>query len=141
MTSAPGQTSVPSGRPSPGVGTPAASGQTAPVATAPVKPPAAPAATKPAPTSSAPPPTPAAPPRVTEPTPGQTFLQVAAVKRSEAELIVDVLKKKGFPAVVAPVPGETLSRVLVGPLADSAALAKTKTDLEQVGFRSIVRKY
>ncbi len=85
--------------------------------------------------------TPAAAPPGGEPAAGQTFLQVAAVKRPEAELIVEVLKKKGFPALTAPVPNETLFRVLVGPLADSAALAKTKADLELAGFRSIIRKY
>lgn len=84
---------------------------------------------------------PAAPPPAAEPAAGQTFLQVAAVKRPEAELIVEVLKKKGFAALIAPVPNDTLFRVLVGPLADSAALAKTKTDLELAGFRSIIRKY
>jgi cell division septation protein DedD len=78
---------------------------------------------------------------VAEPAAGQTFLQVAAVKRPEAELIVEVLKKKGFPAITAPVPNEALYRVLVGPLADSAAVAKAKADLELAGFRSIVRKY
>lgn len=76
-----------------------------------------------------------------EPAPGQTFLQVAAVKRPEAELIVDVLKKKGFRAVVAPGPTDTLFRVLVGPFQESTALAKTRADLETAGFRSIVRKY
>ncbi len=76
-----------------------------------------------------------------EPAPGQTFLQVAAVKRPEAELIVDVLKKKGFPALIAPVPNETLFRVLVGPLRDASAIGKAKSDLEVAGFRSIVRKY
>jgi len=83
----------------------------------------------------------AAPTLVAEPAAGQTFLQVAAVKRPEAELIVEVLKKKGFPAITAPVPNESLFRVLVGPLADNAAVTKTKTDLELAGFRSIVRKY
>jgi len=76
-----------------------------------------------------------------EPAAGQIFLQVAAVKRPEAELIVDVLKKKGFRAVVAPGPTDTLFRVLVGPFQESTALAKTKADLETAGFRSIVRKY
>lgn len=76
-----------------------------------------------------------------EPAPGQTFLQVAAVRRPEAELIADVLKKKGFAAIVAPGPNETLFRVLVGPLKDQASLAKTQAGLEGAGFKAIVRKY
>jgi cell division septation protein DedD len=113
-------------------------GQTA---AAPFVPPpeAAPRPTNPEPRAATPPP--AAPPTAAEPAAGQTFLQVAAVRRPEAELIVDVLKKKGFPALTAPVPNESLFRVLVGPLADSAVLAKTKADLELAGFRSIIRKY
>lgn len=116
-----------------------ASSGTMPVRTAtpePAKIPApAPPETKP---PASPPPKPAP---VAEPPPGQTFLQVAAVKQPEAELIVEVLKKKGFAALTAPAPGDNLFRVLVGPLKDTAALAKTKADLEQTGFRSIVRKY
>jgi len=76
-----------------------------------------------------------------QPAPGQTFLQVAAVRRPEAELMVDVLKRRGFSARVAPVPDKPEFRVLVGPLQDSAALAKTQADLQLAGFRSIVRKY
>jgi len=79
------------------------------------------------------------------PAPGQTFLQVGAVKRPEAEVIVDVLKKRGFSARVAPVvvgqPEDALWRVLVGPLPDAATLAKTRADLQNAGFPVIVRKY
>lgn len=77
-----------------------------------------------------------------EPEPGQTFLQVAAVRLTEAEVVVDVLKRKGFPARVAPGPSETLFRVLVGPLKDADQIAKTRKALEEAGFRSAyVRKY
>ncbi|MGB9606069.1 MAG: SPOR domain-containing protein, partial [Bryobacteraceae bacterium] len=77
-----------------------------------------------------------------EPTPGQTFLQVAALRRTEAELLVDVLKRKGFPALVAPGPSETLFRVLVGPLKDQEEIAQMRRRLEDAGFRSsYVRKY
>jgi cell division protein FtsN len=115
------------------------------------KPPEAPKTTPPTaakPKESAPPARPPAPePAAAEesptaqPAPGQTFLQVAAVRRPEAELMVDVLKRRGFSARVAPVPDKPEFRVLVGPLQDSAALAKTQADLQLAGFRSIVRKY
>ncbi|HOK44429.1 MAG TPA: SPOR domain-containing protein [Bryobacteraceae bacterium] len=79
------------------------------------------------------------------PAPGQTFLQVGAVKKPDAEVIVDVLKKRGFSARIAPVvagqPDDALWRVLVGPLPDAATLAKTRADLQNAGFSVIVRKY
>jgi cell division protein FtsN len=77
-----------------------------------------------------------------EPALGQTYLQVAAVGKPEAELVVDVLKKRGFSALVAPVPGGTRWRALVGPVKDSATLAKVRSDLQAAGFKEvIVRKY
>jgi cell division protein FtsN len=78
---------------------------------------------------------------VSEPAPGQTFLQVAAVKRPEAELVADVLKSKGFPSLIAPHPTEPIYRVLVGPLRDADSFTKTRLALEAAGFKPIVRKY
>jgi cell division protein FtsN len=64
------------------------------------------------------------------------------VGKPEAELVMDVLKKRGFSALVAPVPNDTRWRALVGPLPDSASLAKARSDLLAAGFKDvIVRKY
>jgi cell division septation protein DedD len=80
-----------------------------------------------------------------EPAPGQTYLQVAAVQQREAELFVDVLAKKGFHALYAPVPDKPATyRVLVGPFKDPAAIAQARTDLQKAGFKgfeALVRKY
>lgn len=76
-----------------------------------------------------------------QPTPGQTYLQVSAVAKAEAEVLNDVLIKKGFRAMIAPGPTDKLFRVLVGPAEDATNLGKLKGDLEQAGFKSIVRKY
>jgi cell division protein FtsN len=78
-----------------------------------------------------------------EPSPGETYLQVAAVKQPEAEVIAEVLRKKGFPAIIARHPELTLYRVLVGPLANAAEVAKTRSALLDLnaGFKPIVRKY
>ncbi|MCE5308313.1 MAG: SPOR domain-containing protein [Acidobacteriales bacterium] len=73
--------------------------------------------------------------------PGHTYLQVMAVKKADAELTAGILRKKGFTVIVVPVPGDALYRVLVGPLKDAAALAKTKMDLEAANFKSMARKY
>lgn len=110
-------------------------------------------ATTPIPDFKPPAPPPAPPPKPPEkqkpvlaapvvPLPGQTYLQVAAVGRPEAELVVDVLRKRGFSALVAPVPNDPRWRAMVGPLPDAAALAKARSDLLAAGFKEvIVRKY
>lgn len=98
-------------------------------------------------TEAAPPPAPvtSSKPAVTssgEPAAGQTFLQVVASTRPDCEIIVDVLKRKGFSAVMAPGPNPDLFRVLVGPLSDAATISKTRTDLEAAGFQKpYLRKY
>jgi cell division protein FtsN len=76
-----------------------------------------------------------------EPAPGQSFWQVAAVKRSEAEIVAEVLKKKGFHVLIAPHPTEDLFRVLVGPLSGPDETTRTRTALEAAGFKPLLRKY
>jgi cell division septation protein DedD len=78
---------------------------------------------------------------VMDPKPGDTFLQVTAVKRPEAELLVEVLTRKGFKAGLAPAPVENMFRVLVGPVHTDAEQGKLKSDLEQAGFKPIPRRY
>jgi hypothetical protein len=75
------------------------------------------------------------------PAAGSTFLQIAATRRNEADLLVEVLGKKGFRATTTPVPGsDSLLRVLVGPV-DGEAVVKTRTDLEAIGFKPMLRKF
>ena len=79
---------------------------------------------------------------VTQPAPGTTYLQVIAVARPEAEVLVEVLGKKGFPAVLAPGPDDRMFRVLVGPTNDTADIVKYKNELEQAGFKgAFIKKY
>jgi len=72
---------------------------------------------------------------------GQTYLQVVAGRRAEVDLVVTVLKKKGFRASTAPGPTEGVFRALVGPLADTDAVTKSRADLETAGFKPIIRRY
>jgi cell division protein FtsN len=73
---------------------------------------------------------------------GQTYLQVAAVSRSEAEAVAGVLSKKGFHAHVAPRPGTKLFRVLVGPVRNAGELSSTRDALTHKGFRQVfVQRY
>jgi hypothetical protein len=79
-------------------------------------------------------------PTMIDPRPGQIFCQVTAVARPEAELLVEVLLKKGFRAAMAPGPDKFV-RVLVGPADSDGDLVKLKTDLEHAGFKPFVRRY
>jgi cell division septation protein DedD len=79
-----------------------------------------------------------APPAVGEPAPG-TYWQVVAVPQAQAEIVVKALKDKGFPASLGPGPNN-LVRVLVGPYSDTQALGRAKSDLENAGFRPILKK-
>jgi cell division septation protein DedD len=78
---------------------------------------------------------------VTQPQIGQTYLQVLAVAKSEAEVLAEVLAKKGFRALVAPGPNDRVFRVLVGPARDTNDAAKLRADLEAAGFKPFVKKY
>jgi outer membrane biosynthesis protein TonB len=65
---------------------------------------------------------------------GQTYLQLAATAKTEADVMVDVLHQKKFKALAVEIPEKPgLFRVLVGPLGDGT-LNKTKSDLTSSGF-------
>ena len=68
------------------------------------------------------------------PVAGQTYLQLAATSQHEADIMVDVLRKKKFRAMAAEIdekPGTF--RVLVGPITDTTA-NKMRADLQGEGF-------
>ncbi len=68
------------------------------------------------------------------PAAGQTYLQLAATTKHEADIEVDVLRKKGFKALDIENPDKPgLFRVLVGPIPEGG-LNKTKSDLDAAGF-------
>ena len=70
-----------------------------------------------------------------DPQPGTYYLQVAAVARTEAELVVDVLAKKGLHAIYVAVPDKPqIFRVLVGPFRDTGSVAQGRADLNKAGF-------
>jgi cell division septation protein DedD len=122
------------------VTTPDTAPSTTPVASAAPAPTATPVATPTPPPAETPKPAVKEPPG--GPQPGQTYLQVAAVKKPQADMLVDVLKEKGFHAQTAALaPGGELYRTLVGPLRDSADMAKTKADLEKAGFKPIIKRF
>ena len=68
------------------------------------------------------------------PASGQTYLQLAATAKTEADVMVDVLHQKRFKAIAVEIPEKPgVFRDLVGPLADGT-LNKTKSDLTSSGF-------
>jgi len=77
---------------------------------------------------------------VTQPIAGEIYVQVLAVAKPEAEVLADVLIKKGFKAIVAAGPNEKVFRVLVGPAKDAGDAGKIKGDLEQAGFKAAFPK-
>ena len=93
-------------------------------------------------TKPAPPPEPAPPPAKTssrattsgQPESGKTYLQLSAIDHDKAEIMVELLRKKSFPAIAAEIPEKPgVFRVLVGPIAE-ADLSKTRADLQNASF-------
>jgi cell division septation protein DedD len=85
--------------------------------------------------------TPEAPPARTEsPASPQFYLQVSAVRKSDAENMVKILRERGFPARVGESPKQGLYRVLVGPFKTMSELGHTKTELKAKGFDSIIAR-
>jgi cell division protein FtsN len=67
----------------------------------------------------------------------RTYLQVAALQRTEAEKVAKILSKKGFRTHISPKPGTQYYRVLVGPVRDAGDLASTRDALRTKGFREV----
>ena len=64
-----------------------------------------------------------------------TYLQLAAVPKSESDLLISVLRKKGFSATAGAGPKDSnLFRVLVGPLAGADAVSSTRASLNDAGM-------
>jgi len=69
------------------------------------------------------------------------FVQVAAVsKQEDAEALVDALKKKDYPAFVAPAAPDKLFRVQLGPFTDIKDAEAMRTKLVGDGYSPIVKK-
>jgi cell division septation protein DedD len=70
----------------------------------------------------------------TQPESGRTYLQLSATNHDAAEIMVELLRKKKFPALSVERPEKPGSfRVLVGPISD-ADLNKTRADLDAASF-------
>jgi DedD protein len=81
-------------------------------------------------------------PTTTLPAASSYFVQVAAVsKQEDADSLVDALKKKQYPALIAaPVPTDKLFRVQVGPFSDIKDAEAMRTKLIADGYSPILKK-
>ena len=69
-----------------------------------------------------------------QPDPGATYLQLAATRKTEADILVDVLRRKGFKAIAAEITEKPDTyRVLVGPVTDGT-INLTRSELQKTGF-------
>jgi cell division protein FtsN len=81
-------------------------------------------------------------PTLTQPVAGEFYVQVLALAKPEAEVLAEVLAKKGFKAFVGPGPNDRVFRVLVGPQKDAAESARVRGDVVQAGFsQAFVKKW
>src|ERR1700678_2715791 len=81
--------------------------------------------------------------RFQPPVPGRNsiVLQVAATKQQRDALdMADILQKKKFPSFVANSPADSFYHVQVGPYPDLASAENAKRALEQLGFKSIIKR-
>lgn len=72
---------------------------------------------------------------------GDVFLQVAAIGRSESEVMGEQLQKRGYRVFLSEVPTKDLFRVLIGPFDTTARLSEMKKKLADEGLPSIVQRY
>jgi cell division septation protein DedD len=93
-------------------------------------------------TKPVPPPDPAPAPAKTssrastssQPESGKMYLQLSAIDHDKAEIMVELLRKKSFPAIAAEIPEKPgVFRVLVGPVPE-ADLNKVRADLQNASF-------
>lgn len=73
--------------------------------------------------------------------PSSYFVQVAAVSKEEdAQALVDALKKKDYPAFVAPATADKLFRVQLGPFSEVKDAEAMRTKLIGDGYSPILKK-
>ncbi len=71
-----------------------------------------------------------------------SYLQVAAIDLKGANMMVESLRKRSFPAIITSGPPDkpAIFRVLVGPMGSPEEVAKTRTRLEDIGMKGAMAK-
>jgi cell division septation protein DedD len=81
------------------------------------------------------------PPVFADPSKGAIYLQMGAVERGIAVILVEGLRKRGFQSFAAPGPTDKIFRVLIGPLPDPQAFTRAKEAVDQIGLATFARKF
>lgn len=80
-------------------------------------------------------------PLFADPEVGKTYLQIGAVSKGMAVILVEGLRSHGFRSFVAPGPSVNVFRVLIGPFKDQQAYAQAKSTIDSIELGSFARKY
>jgi cell division septation protein DedD len=80
-------------------------------------------------------------PLFAEPEIGKVYIQIAAVERGMATLLVEGLRSHGLDSFVAPGPNDKLFRVLIGPLPDPETFRQAMVTVNAMDLASFARKY
>jgi len=80
------------------------------------------------------------PPIFGEPVRGHIYLQMGAVDKGMANVMVNGLRRLGFPSIISAGPNDRVFRVLVGPLADQKTAQATGKALEAFGLSHFAKK-
>jgi len=80
------------------------------------------------------------PPIFGEPVKGSIYLQMGAVDKGMANVMVNGLRRLGFPSIISAGPNDRVFRVLVGPLADAKTAQSTGRALEAFGLNHFAKR-
>lgn len=78
---------------------------------------------------------------IIDPQRGEQYIQVSAARVDGARKLVSELRETKLEPHLAPGPTPEMVRVLIGPIANQAALIQAERDLERVGIKGFVRRY
>jgi hypothetical protein len=76
-----------------------------------------------------------------DPTPGKSYIQMAAVEKGVAAVFAEGLRTHGLTAFVAPGPDSRIFRVLIGPVTDTPSYTAAKQELDKIGLSTFMRQY
>ncbi len=80
-------------------------------------------------------------PLIAQPEMGKLYLQIGAVNKGMAVILVEGLRNHGFRSFVAPGPNVNIFRVLIGPLPDQAAYRRAKTAANAIDLGTFARRF
>ncbi len=80
-------------------------------------------------------------PIFSDPAPGKSYIQMAAVEKGVAAVFAEGLRAHDLTAFVAPGPSPNIFRVLIGPVSDPQAYKAAKLEIDKIGLSTFMRQY